>query len=126
MIYLGVLAVLVIVMIVIFEKSLQPGEKFRRHNQTLKQRIILSIAFAAMIQFLFITMIPGWLVAAFIIGKGTFSETSLGNEIWGIVMMVINTTFYFFIFYSLLGWIGSRRRRKIGESDFHLVSIREK
>ena len=126
MIYLVILALLIVVMIVFFEKSIQPDEKFHWYSQTVKQRIILSIAFASMIQFLFITMIPGWFITALIVGKGGFYETYWGNQIWGIVMMFANTIFYFFIFYSLLGWISNRQRRKLCGSDFTLISVKEK
>jgi hypothetical protein len=123
MISLALLAILIVVMFVMFGNSRQTHGKRHWTDQTSSERLMLSLTLAAAIQFLFVTMIPGWIVAAIIVGKGRFAETRLGNEVWGIVMMIANTAFYLPIFYILLGWLHNRHRRKMGESDLDLISI---
>ncbi|HYG10928.1 MAG TPA: hypothetical protein VD835_13350 [Pyrinomonadaceae bacterium] len=123
MISLVLLAVLTVVMFAMFVKFRQSRGKRCWTELNSSERLTLSVALAAAIQFLFFTMIPGWIVAAIVIGKGRFAETRLGNEVWGIVMMLANTVFYLAIFYLLLGWLHNWHKRKMGESDLDLISI---
>ncbi len=109
-------------MIVVFNKSRKSNQSHSWIYQTSRQRLILSIAFASAIQFLLVTMLPGWIAAAYILGKGEFAETKLGNEIWGIVMIITNILFYTPIFYLLLGWFQDFQFRKANNNS-ELTSI---
>lgn len=91
MIYLGILAVQTVLMILTFEYSCRFDEQFQWSKLTLNQRIILSIAFASLIQFLIVTMIPGWLIAVTILGYKSIDITAFENEIFGIIMVIANT-----------------------------------
>lgn len=69
-------------------------------KEAFNKRFALSIGLSAAVQLY--TVLPGWIVGAYLIGKGDFAATILGDAIWRIAMIVSNTLFYLPIFYLLI------------------------
>lgn len=102
MIVLILLPVIALTAFGLFAKSRRLHTGRHWLNQTFSERLAFSVGLSAAVQFLHFTMMPGWIVAAYLIGKGSFGETILGNAVWGIVMVTANTLFYLPLFYLLL------------------------
>lgn len=85
MIWLILPGVSTIVTFIVFGNSRQTHETRRWTNQSSSERLMISLALATASQFLFIMMIPDWIVAAMFVGKGSIAESRLRNEIFGIV-----------------------------------------
>ena len=105
--FLFALLILGVIALLIRSRNLYP----KRHwnNQTNSERLLLSIVFAGFFQFLF--LMPGWIVAVYIIGKGVFAETVVGNLVFGLLMLIANTIIYLPFFYLLIGWLSSWHRK---------------
>jgi len=71
------------------------------------RRLYLSLAGGLLAQVPLVTMLPGWIVAASIVGKSEHVEIA-----FEIVAVITNTVFYAPIIYVLLGWLSDRRERK--------------
>ncbi len=70
-------------------------------NLTTRERLLLSIALAGVFQFLF--LLPGWIVAAYIVGYSDgVGETQSEKVVFGMVTLMANTVIYFPLFYLLL------------------------
>lgn len=117
------LITIILTALTIFIRLRQPNIERQWTNQTFGERISLSIMLAATIQFLFFTMLPGWIVAAYLIGKGEFAETTSGNAIWGTVMVIVNTLFYLPIFYLSLKALSNMHKKKTTGRSLELISI---
>jgi hypothetical protein len=77
-----------------FWKRRYVGNKRHWADMVAAEKLYLSLGIGTSIQLLFVTMIPGWLVAATLIGKGAFADSRLGSEVWGVVMVATNTIIY--------------------------------
>lgn len=76
---------------------------------TPRERKLLAIAFSGVVQALLVTMIPGWVVAALLLGKGSFYETTWwGKELWAAVMTVSNTLIYYALIHFALNAVKAR------------------
>ena len=84
-----------------FVRSRKSHDKRYPTDQTPIERFLLSLSLSAAVQFLYVTIIPGWIAAAYVVGKGRFSQTPLGNEVFGTIMIISNIVIYFPIFYLL-------------------------
>ncbi len=93
-----------------FAHSRKSLQKRLSSNLTGGERVLLSIAFAGIFQFLF--LMPGWIVAVSILGYSGSTVTPLMNVIFGLVMLTANTVIYFPLFYLLITWF-SRRHKKM-------------
>ena len=80
----------------------------KRHwsNQTIGERTLLSIVLAGIFQFLF--LLPGWSVAAYIVGYSGNTTTLLREVVFGLVTLATNTIIYFPLFYLPLRWFSNR------------------
>jgi hypothetical protein len=117
MIYFLIIALLFISMILVFVKSCRSVEKFQWSNLTLKQHISLSLAFASLIQFLFISLFPGWIVATYIVGYNDIYTTPLESIFFTVITLLSNTLIYYFIFYFLIGLISKSLAIKTGDRN---------
>lgn len=110
MLALLLLVLLILGVITVFVRSRLINPKRHWANQTIGERFLLSLAFAGIIQFLYVTILPGWFVSVSIFGKGRFTETIIGNLVVGIVAITVNLVIYFPFFYLLLDWLSHRQK----------------
>ena len=89
-------------MLIGFTLSRRSGKKRHWSDQTPTERFLLSLSFAAAIQLVYVTILPGWIVGVYVVGKGKFSQTPLGNEAFATVAIFSNIIIYFPLFFLLL------------------------
>lgn len=79
-------------------------------NQTALEKLLLAVPLASVFQFLF--FLPGWAVAATIVGYKDTKATAFDEFLFGIVALAANALIYtpvFFLLLSLLFWISKER-----------------
>jgi hypothetical protein len=110
MLALLLLVLLILGVITVYVRSRFVNSKRHWANQTACEKLLLSVALAGVIQFLYVTILPGWFISVSIFGKGRFTETTMGNLIVGTVAIAVNLAIYFPFFYLLLDWLSQRQK----------------
>jgi hypothetical protein len=111
MLTLFLFSIVILGVLIAFARSRQSNLEKHWSDLTARERLLLSIALAGVFQFLF--LLPGWIIAACIVGYSDgVGETQLENVVFGMITLIANTVIYFPLFYLLLGWLSSRFRNK--------------
>ena len=100
--YFLILLTMIAVTVISFYKLHNSHEKRHWTIQTFNERVLLSTTLASIIQFVYYTRLPGWVLTAMTLGKNSFYETTLGNLIWSTSVAVFNIILYLPIFYIVL------------------------
>ena len=97
----GLLILLFISTTLLFIKTRKSRGKVDWLNMPSRQLFILSIVFASGIQFLIVTIIPGWLIALTILGYES-TPTPFEDVVFNLFTLITNLILYSSIFFLLI------------------------
>lgn len=111
MLTLILFSLVILAVLVAFTRSRRTNLERHWSDLTVRERVLLSIAMAAVFQFLF--LLPGWIVAACIVGyRDGAGVTWLEELVFGTITLTANTVIYAPFFYLLLVWLPRLTRNK--------------